>query len=160
MRLSALFLTILLALAGCNQNTGPVPVGATPGRVSAGTTFSIAQAAALLSLERANAGVAPVVQNAALQAAAQAHANDLYDSNTFSHTGSRGSTMSSRIQSAGYTACFAAENIAQGQPDVRSVIASWRTSSGHYQNMVNAQVTQFGFARAGTIWVLVLARPC
>ena len=124
-------------------------------------TAMIAQAGTLISAPRAGAGVlAPVVQNPALQAAAQAHADDLAATGRFSHTGSGGSTLSSRVRASGYNACFAAENIAQGQPSVGAVVSSWSNSPGHYRNMVNPGAQQFGFARAGDVWVLVLARPC
>ena len=150
-----LLITVLIAtLAGCNTPQGTA-------RVPLSTTAMIAQAGTLISVQRANAGVpAPVVQNAALQAAAQAHADDLARSGGLSHTGSDGSALRDRLAAARYPACFAAENIARGQPDVSSVIAEWTGSRGHYENMVNAAAQQFGFARAGDIWVLVLAQPC
>lgn len=124
-------------------------------------TAQIAQAGTLISLQRADAGVpAPIVQNGALQAAAQAHADDLSATGQFSHRSSNGDRLMDRIAASGYTACFAAENIAQGQLNVNAVIASWAQSRGHYENMVNAAAQQFGFAKSGDVWVLVLARPC
>jgi uncharacterized protein YkwD len=61
---------------------------------------------------------------------------------------------------SGYQACVVAENIARGQGDIRSVMADWMTSPGHRANILNPQVTQYGFAGAGSVWVLVVARPC
>jgi len=131
-------------------------------RLSAGRTVDVASAATQLSIQRAGTGIVrPIVQNPALQAAAQAHADDLARSGLFSHTGSDGSTLASRLQRANYNACASAENIAQGTPDIRSTISQWMQSDGHRANILNAQLTQFGFARGSNgIWVLVMARPC
>jgi uncharacterized protein YkwD len=68
--------------------------------------------------------------------------------------------VQTRVRRAGYQACLVAENIARGQSDIRSVLADWMTSPGHRSNILNPQVTQYGFAGAGSVWVLVLARPC
>jgi hypothetical protein len=47
-----------------------------------------------------------------------------------------------------------------GSPISGGVVADWMTSPGHRANILNPQVTQYGFAGAGSVWVLVLARPC
>ncbi|WP_375551741.1 CAP domain-containing protein [Rhodophyticola porphyridii] len=153
-RSSALFLLLSLALAACAPAPGTE-------RVPLASTGMIAQANTLISVQRASAGILrPLVHSAALQGAAQAHADDLQITGGLGHVGSDGSTLSDRIRRSDYTACFAAENVARGQPDTRSAIASWSGSAGHQANMVNPNATQFGFANAGDVWVLVLARPC
>jgi uncharacterized protein YkwD len=94
-----------------------------------------------------------------LQAAAESHAQYLSRTGNFSHT-ARAEPRSVPGRRTGYQACLVAENIARGQPDIRSVVADWMTSPGHRANILNPQVTQYGFAGAGSVWVLVLARPC
>lgn len=126
----------------------------------AATTVSIGRAATFITAERAQAGTSTVIQHPALQAAAQFHADDLARRGGLSHTGSDGSSVTDRVRAAGYQACFVAENIARGQPDVTSVIAAWVNSPGHYRNLVNPAAQHFGFSRSGDAWVLVLARPC
>jgi|AntRauMFilla1563_2_1112583.scaffolds.fasta_scaffold11095_2 uncharacterized protein YkwD len=149
-----LLLPLLLGLAACNS-------AGTTDRVSIGTTAEIASMGTQLSVQRAGNGILrPLIQNPALQAAAAAHADDLNNSGQFSHTGSDGSDVQTRVRRAGYNWCFVAENIAQGQPDVRSVVSAWMASPDHRANILSAQATQFGFARTGDIWVLVVARPC
>ncbi len=149
-----LLLSLMIGLAACNRSGGIE-------RVSIGTTAEIASVGTQLSVQRANTGILrPLVQNPALQAAAASHADDLHSTGQFGHAGSDGSSVQSRVSSANYNACFVAENIAQGQPDVRSVVAAWMDSADHRANILNAQATQFGFASVGDIWVLVLARPC
>ena len=110
---------LMLALAACNA-----PEGST--RLPVSTSAGIGLAGTLLAAERAQVGTAPVTQNAALQAAAQAHAADLAARRSLSHTGSDGSSVMDRIARAGYQACFGAENIARGQPSVEAVMTAWR----------------------------------
>ena len=95
-----------------------------------------------------------------LQAAAQYHADDMARTGNFSHTGSGGSNLRSRVRSAGYNGCFWAENLAFGQPNIETVMSQWMGSPGHRRNMLAPQARQYGFARAGTFYVLVLGRPC
>jgi len=149
-----LLISMTILLSACASNPEAT-------RLSLGTSVDIGAAATQLSARRAANGILrPLVHSPQLQAAAQAHADDLHASGQFSHTGSDGSDIRRRVQRSNYNACFMAENIARGQPNVRSVVETWMESSGHRANILNAQVSQFGFAHVGEIWVLVLARPC
>lgn len=155
-RIAALLLVLgaLFVVSACTP-------AANTERVSAGETVDIASAGAQLSFQRAQNGIVrPLGYSPALQAAAEAHAEFLSRTGNFSHDGPGGSTPRSRAARAGYQACLTAENIARGQPDIRSVVATWMDSPPHRANILNPQVTQYGFARAGSVWVLVLARPC
>jgi uncharacterized protein YkwD len=147
-------LLLTLALSACTPAPGTE-------RVSAGQSVDIASAGTQLSVQRAQNGlVRPLGYSPALQAAAENHAQYLSRTGNFSHNGAGGSTVQSRVRRAGYQACIVAENIARGQPDIRSVVAEWMSSPGHRANILNPQVTQYGFAGAGSVWVLVLAGPC
>lgn len=147
-------LCLLSLVVACTPNPGMQ-------RLSAGESVDIALAGTQLSFQRAQGGIVrPLTHNPALQAAAAAHAAYLAQSGAFSHDGADGSSPRERAQRAGYRSCLTAENIARGQPDVSSVVAAWMASSGHRANILNPQVTQFGFAQMGDTWVLVLARPC
>lgn len=148
----ALLISVLLVSA-C------VPEGSR--RLSIGQSSEIASAGTQITALRAQNGLLrPVGHNPQLQAAAQAHADDIARSGGLSHIGSDGSTLADRVARANYTACFSAENTARGQTEIRAVMADWMASDAHRANLLNAQVTQFGFARASDTWVLVLARPC
>lgn len=155
MFLRTAFVLALAALAACAPPPGTE-------RLSAGRTVDIASAGTQLSVQRAGAGIIrPLAQSPALQAVAQAHADDLARTGTFSHQGSNGSTLTDRIAASRYNACAFAENIARGTPDIRTTVSEWMNSPGHRENILNAQLTQFGFAEGpGSIWVLVMARPC
>jgi uncharacterized protein YkwD len=151
-RILALFL--FAVLAACAPRAGTE-------RLSAGSTVDIASAGTQLSVQRAGGGIIrPLVHSPALQAAAQAQADDLRDAARLGHLGADGSPLTDRLRRAGYTACAAVENVASGTPDIRTTIARWMDSEEHRANILNPQVTQFGFASSGETWVLVLARPC
>ncbi len=130
-------------------------------RVSAGESVDIASAGAQLSFQRAQNGIVRyLVYSPALQAAAEDHAEYLSRTGNLGHDGAGGSTVSDRVRRAGFRSCLTAENVARGQPDVRSVVAAWMDSPRHRANIVNPQMTHYGMAQAGSAWVLVLARPC
>jgi uncharacterized protein YkwD len=148
-----LLIAAMAFAAGCSTRTGVQTL-------SLATQGTLAQAGTLIGVSRAGSGLQPVLHSANLQAAAQYHVDDLSRSGTFSHTGSDGSDVSDRVRRSGYDACFVAENIAQGQPNTSTTIDGWLNSPEHRANILNANATQFGFARTGDIWVLVMARPC
>lgn len=153
-RLALVLVLAIAGLAACTPTTGVE-------RVSAAETVDIASAGTQLAFYRAQGGlVRPLGYSPALQAAAEAHAEYLSTTGNFSHRGPGGTTPRQRVASAGYRSCLTAENIARGQPDARSVMANWMQSPGHRANILTPQFTQYGFARAGSVWVLVLARPC
>lgn len=79
----------------------------------------------LVNAARARRRLPPVCLNSKLNAAAQAHAVDQARMRRMSHTGSNGSSMSSRIDAAGYNWMALGENVAWGYTTVRSVFIAW-----------------------------------
>ncbi len=114
----------------------------------------------LLNDVRADAGSGAVSYNAQLDAAAQAHAQDMLDNNYFSHTGLNGSSVGDRATAAGYNWRTVGENIASGYRSESSVLDAWVNSPGHQANNINPAFEDFGLGYAadgsGTRWVLVL----
>jgi uncharacterized protein YkwD len=88
-----------------------------------------------------------------------AHARDMARHGFFGHKGSNGSSVGGRLKVAGCRFTGAAENIAKGQRSDAEVVAAWVASPGHRRNMM-APYDQYGAARIGDIWVLVLASGC
>jgi uncharacterized protein YkwD len=82
--------------------------------------------------------------DARLQCAARKHSKDMTTNNFFSHTGSDGSTLGTRVKAAGYNFRFAAENIAAGQTTPAAVVDGWMKSSGHCKNIMNKSLKNFG----------------
>jgi Cysteine-rich secretory protein family len=129
---------------------GPVPV-VQPAGVAGGSAADAAWARSMLDRvngERANAGLPPLQSCSELDRSAQIHSADQAAHNTMTHTGSDGSTPSSRAAVAGY-AGLVGENIATGYPDVPSVLAAWTGSADHRSNIVG-NYTHIGLGRAAS----------
>jgi uncharacterized protein YkwD len=71
-----------------------------------------------------------------LQAAALEHARDMADHKKMSHTGSDGSTPTSRVLARGYRMRRTGENIAFGQKRVEDVMNRWMKSPPHKRNIL------------------------
>jgi len=166
-------LVLFSLAASCGGTSAPVVVNGVTGTAgnslaSAPTiapvavdTAADASFGALLNAVRAKeTGVAPVVYNAQLNAAAQAHADDMLDNDYFSHTGLNGSTPGDRATLAGYDWRTYGENIASGYRSETGVMTGWTNSPGHHANNINPNFTEFGLGLAqdggDTRWVLML----
>ena len=125
--------------------------------------ISNADAQALLQQHnqaRAQVGTPALCLNQQLMNAAEQHCQDMATHNFFDHTGSDGSDIGARILRAGYYPLSGAENIAWGQLNVAEVVADWKGSTGHYNNMVSGAFQEVGFARCGAnLWVTDFASP-
>ncbi len=110
---------------------------------------------------------APLLAQAQLTQAAQTHAADMARRQFFSHTGSDGSSIGTRLTAAGYAWSRAAENIAAGYASVGAVVQGWVQSPGHCANLMDPALSELGLAcvagPAGSAysnyWTLTLARP-
>ena len=136
------------APAGGPATAGPAPVTAPAGGA---TEAWMSDMLARINAERSTAGAGALQLCARLTTAAQAHSGDQAATNTMSHTGSNGSTMSQRIEAAGYTGWSAlAENVAMGYPSVSSVMDGWMNSPGHRANLLSASYLHVGLGRAAS----------
>jgi uncharacterized protein YkwD len=151
-------LAAALATAGC-MGSGSAP-STTRGLAMTAPLSLSGSVSAMLNQQRAVAGLAPLSRNRQLDRIAMGHAQDQASHGYFGHTGSTGTNVYQRMRQAGYDACLSAENIAMGQQDEASVMADWMESAGHRSNILHPRAEQFGFARSGDHWVMVLARPC
>lgn len=103
------------------------------------------QVVALVNAERATAGCNPLTIQPQLNQAALAHSEDMALNDFFSHTGSNGSSVTDRMEAAGYTNWTAAgENIAAGQTTPAEVMNSWMNSPGHRANILNCDFADIG----------------
>jgi uncharacterized protein YkwD len=85
-----------------------------------------------------------------LGAAADHHSIDMATKNYFSHTLIDGTTYTTNMKNHGYTNTggWVGENIAGGYSTASSVFASWKASSSHNSNMLNANFKAIGIGRA------------
>lgn len=105
--------------------------------------------------KRAEAKLGRVTVSPQLTAAAKAYADVLTRSKIFGHEAD-GTTMSARIEKAGYDACTAAENLAMHQSSrgfatrelAVSAMEGWLNSPGHATNLMMPDVTEIGVAVA------------
>jgi len=108
----------------------------------------------LVNRERASRGLGALAASAELQGAARGHASAMAAGGFFGHDAPNGSTMTSRIEGAGYRGwTFLAENIAAGQGTPEAVMAAWMGSAGHRQNLLSPQAREIGIGhvyRSGT----------
>ncbi|MFJ7334334.1 CAP domain-containing protein [Streptomyces sp. NPDC101116] len=115
-----------------------------------------AQVLALVNKERAAAGCSPLTANDRLTRAADDYSDVMASSGVMSHTGPDGSTMTTRVEAAGYQWSTLGENIAQGQADAASVMKSWMNSPGHRANILNCSFKELGvgvhFGDGGPWW--------
>ena len=88
----------------------------------------------------------PLTWSTQLTQAAAAHSQDMVTNNFFSHTGSSGSTLSTRVNATGYSWSALGENIAAGYGTVNIVMDGWMDSDGHCANIMNPNFTQIGMA--------------
>lgn len=123
-----------------------------------GLPASAQQARQMLNGMRSEKGLGQVQPSPRLEKAAMAHAMDMSRNGFFSHEGSDGSQVMTRVRRTGYGPCVVAENIAHGQRSLTEVMAAWANSKGHRRNMLNKRVTEYGLVKApGNYWVMVLA---
>lgn len=105
----------------------------------------------LVNSERTSRGLGPLVDNAQLASAAQAHADDMVARRYFSHTSMDGRTFDQRIRGAGYAGSVMAENIAWGGGSLgtpRQTVSGWMNSGGHRANILNVALRDSGIGVA------------
>lgn len=91
---------------------------------------------------RSLVGVSSLILDSSLVEAASIRAKELSDS--FSHTRPNGSSCFTVLSELGISYGTAGENIAAGYSSSQSVMEGWRSSSGHYQNIISSKFKKIG----------------
>ncbi|MEU3937705.1 CAP domain-containing protein [Streptomyces sp. NPDC029044] len=142
--------------ASGSGGTRPGSTGSDSGSGSESGGGPEAQVLALVNKERAAAGCSPVTANDRLTRAADDYSDVMASSGVMSHTGPDGSTMTTRVEAAGYQWSTLGENIARGQADAAAVMKSWMNSPGHRANILNCSFKELGvgvhFGDGGPWW--------
>jgi uncharacterized protein YkwD len=151
------FLLLLAApfLANCAGDHSPLETSA----MGLAASVSDAKAAArLISQYRAAYGLGAVAVDERLNRAAEHQARAVAATGILDH-----GEFTSRMAAYGIKG-YRAENLAAGSDRVEDVIARWKASPGHNQNMLLPMVTKVGLARVdspgmgyGRYWALVLS---
>ncbi|MDO8614566.1 MAG: CAP domain-containing protein [Dehalococcoidia bacterium] len=103
----------------------------------------------MINQYRAASGLGSLSVNAMLTDSARWMAQDMAAENYFSHTDSLGRDPFDRMDTFGYTYnTWRGENLAAGIDDAQRAMDLWQGSPGHNANMLNANYTVIGIARA------------
>lgn len=93
-----------------------------------------------------------------LALASKIHAKDMETNDFLSHLGSDNSTIGLRATRAGYRWREVSENVAQGYQSSISAFDGWVNSQAHCINIMSDAYQEFGAARVGEYWVVMLGR--
>jgi uncharacterized protein YkwD len=85
---------------------------------------------------RAAAGLAPLVLDSTLCAAAQAHAEFMARQGVLAHAGIGDGDPRQRIKERGYVFREASENVAMGQRDAAAAVGDWMSDPPHRANVL------------------------
>lgn len=133
--------------AGGTAKTPAVSPGKTPLPVE----LSVANMISLVNHSRGLKGVPALRLHTALNAAAQAHANDMAARAYFSHNSPEGDTLQTRLATVGYNHSATAENLGLGKTAI-VVYENWSNSPEHLANMVDRRFTDIGVGFAGGLY--------
>lgn len=122
---------------------------------------------AAVNAARQAAGRPPLAADPRLDAAAQAHAEDMLARSYYSHESPEGGTPRTRVEAAGCRAELVAENIAARHLTPELAMAGWMSSADHRRNVLDPRFATMGAGVAvGTyehryqiLWVMDFARP-
>jgi uncharacterized protein YkwD len=137
-----------------SNTTAATAVSADTGLVSSTCAFSsetvnITDTLNAINAYRAKNSLPAYNNNSSLAKAAQSHANDMACNSLFTHTGSNGSTLQSRVSASGYTFSFVGENVYGSNPALtgQAVVNWWindATDLRHNLNLVSDTYVDVG----------------
>ncbi|MDP2655909.1 MAG: CAP domain-containing protein [bacterium] len=107
---------------------------------------------ALTNQDRMINGLAGVTEDALLNKAAQAAAEDMAANGYFAHISPDGKDPWYWLNQAGYTYSYAGENLAVNFTDSQNVESAWMESPTHRANIVKREYTQVGFGTANGMY--------
>lgn len=97
----------------------------------------------LVNVERAKAGIGPVVFDEALADVARAHSQDMFKRGYFSHYSPEGTSPFDRMSTAGIEFLYAGENLALA-PSTPLAMQGLMNSPGHRANILNPNFKKLG----------------
>ncbi len=100
----------------------------------------------LTNKEREKKGLGDLVENEALDKAAEAKAANMFSENYWAHFAPSGKTPWDFILGAGYRFTFAGENLAKNFYKSDEVVTAWMNSPTHRDNLLNSHYRDIGIA--------------
>lgn len=152
----SLALRAVAALITATSMTSQAMAQSTPDDVNGSIEDSVLS---LINGERALEGLAPVLLDLSLDAAAEAHSLDMASTPCFQHASCDGTSWSDRIKTYYTPVTAIGEIIAAGYTTPESVVDAWMNSPGHRANILNGSFVVAGVALAnggtfGTYWTV------
>ncbi|MCK0471975.1 CAP domain-containing protein [Halalkalibacter sp. APA_J-10(15)] len=111
------------------------------------------QVVALVNQERAKVGLRSLHHRQDLKHVAHKKAEDLINSNYFSHTSPNYGSPFDMLRSFGISYRTAGENIAKGQTTPEQVMQDWMNSPGHRENILKPEYDAIGVGFYHSAWV-------
>ncbi len=151
----ATILLSVLASIGCPKPEQPnpsVPTVPAPADI-------ITQLLDAHNRHRAQHRIPALTINVKLTAAAQKHAQWMFNNRNMSHTGANGSSFADRIRAEGYNFRTGGENIAAGYKSVEAVMDGWMKSQGHRANILNHNYKEVGLGVVNNYWCADFGTP-
>jgi hypothetical protein len=96
--------------------------------------------------ERAKSGLAPLTANSALNEAALAKAQHMFDNQYWAHVAPDGTDPWKFFQKVGYRYSVAGENLARDFSNTDDMVSAWMASPTHKANIMNARYQEIGIA--------------
>lgn len=118
------------------------------------------QVVQLVNQQRAKAGLRALTHRADVKNVAQKKAEDMINSNYFSHTSPNYGSPFDMLKTFGISYSYAGENIAKGQKTPQEVMNAWMNSSGHRANILKPEydVIGVGFYHGAWVQMFIKAR--
>jgi uncharacterized protein YkwD len=155
----------LLQLGGCADNNPPTGQPSFyRDLATSDAALDSAAAQSMISGYRSNNGLGAVTIDPQLMQLAGEQARVMAAHDKLDHA--VGKPFQQRIQSSGFDAGVAVENIGAGYHTLAEAFSGWRDSPPHRANMLNSHVTKMGIAavyspqsKYKVFWALILAAP-
>ena len=110
------------------------------------TAISQQEVIRLTNVERVKAGVAPVAENAKLNASAMNKAKNMFEEDYWAHYAPSGKSPWHWFDQQGYAYTIAGENLARDFDTSQGVINGWMNSPSHKANMLASGYKHIGIA--------------
>jgi uncharacterized YkwD family protein len=111
------------------------------------------QVVQLVNQQRAKAGLKALTHRADVKNVAEKKAEDMINSNYFSHTSPNYGSPFDMLKTFGISYSYAGENIAKGQKTPQEVMNAWMNSSGHRANILKPEFDTIGVGFYQGAWV-------
>lgn len=120
-----------------------------PQHVTAKTNLMIPEIINMVNSERTRRGIAPLVENKALDRSAQNKTNDEQKYGYFAHTSPFGASLWYWLKKEGYKFHCAGENLAKNYMTAKEVVDAWMKSPTHKANILDKDFKEIGVGVTG-----------